>query len=200
MAKSANQPLDRRAVVKRILAIRGPALVVSGLGSPTYDVAAAGDNERNFTLWGAMGSAVPMGLGLALAQPALPVLVVTGDGEMLMGLGSLATVGVKRPKNLTVIVLDNERYGETGMQPSHSGLGVDLVEIARAGGFDWAMAVTDEAALAALCQRAFANDGCGFAGIKISAAPLPRTLPSRDGVYLKNRFRATVLGKQKDDR
>ena len=190
----ASKLLDRRTVVERLLADRGKALVVSGLGSPTWDVAAAGDNARNFYLWGAMGSALPVGLGLALAQPDLPVLVVTGDGEMLMGLGSLATAGVKRPRNLTVIVLDNECYGETGMQPSHSGLGVDLVEMARACGFDWSMAVTGEAALAELCQRAFANDGCGFAGIKISAEPLPRTLPSRDGVYLKNRFRAAVLG------
>ncbi|MHA1538772.1 MAG: thiamine pyrophosphate-dependent enzyme [Alphaproteobacteria bacterium] len=189
----AGKPLERRAVVERLLAERGPALVVSGLGSPTYDVAAAGDSERNFYLWGAMGSAVPMGLGLALAQPALPVLVVTGDGEMLMGLGSLATAGVKKPKNLTVVVLDNERYGETGMQPSHSGLGVDLTQVARASGFEWTMAVNDEAALAGLCRKIFANDGCGFAGVKIGAEPLPRTLPSRDGVYLKQRFRASVL-------
>ncbi len=168
--------------------------MVSGLGSPTWDVAASGDDERNFYLWGAMGSAVPTGLGLALAQPTLPVLVVTGDGEMLMGLGSLATAGVKRPKNLTVVVLDNERYGETGMQPSHTGLGVDLVEIARSCGFEWSMAVTDEEALAELCAKAFANDGCGFANVKVGAEPLPRTLPSRDGVYLQHRFRASVLG------
>ncbi len=194
MAKSANKPLDRREVVKRILADRGPALVVSGLGSPTWDVAASGDDERNFYLWGAMGSAVPVALGLALAQPTLPVLVVTGDGEMLMGLGSLATAGVKRPKNLTVVVLDNERYGETGMQPSHTGLGVDLVEIARSCGFEWSMAVTDEEALAELCAKAFAGDGCGFANVKVGAEPLPRTLPSRDGVHLQHRFRASVLG------
>ena len=194
MAKSANNKLDRRAVVKRILADRGPALVVSGLGSPTYDVAASGDNDRNFYLWGAMGSAVPMGLGLALAQPDLPVLVITGDGEMLMGLGSLATAGVKRPGNLTIVVLDNERYGETGMQPSHSGLGVDLKAIARASGFDWSMAVNDEPELSELCAKALARDGCGFATVKISAEPLPRTMPSRDGVYLKHRFRASVLG------
>ncbi len=194
MAKSANNKLDRRAVVKRILADRGPALVVSGLGSPTYDVAASGDNDRNFYLWGAMGSAVPMGLGLALAQPDQPVLVVTGDGEMLMGLGSLATAGVKRPRNLTIVVLDNERYGETGMQPSHSGLGVDLTAIARASGFDWSMAVNDEPELSELCAKALARDGCGFANVKVGADPLPRTLPSRDGVFLKHRFRASVLG------
>ena len=189
----ASKPLDRRAVVGQILAERGPALVISGLGSPTWDVAAAGDDARNFHLWGAMGSALPMGLGLALAQPAVAVLVITGDGEMLMGLGSLATTGVKAPKNLTVVVLDNERYGETGMQPSHSGLGVDLVEIARGCGFAWSMAVGDETGLAELCAKAFANDGCGFAGIKIGAEPLPRTLPSHDGVFLKHRFRAAVL-------
>src|SRR5215469_2147092 len=127
-----NEPngLSRRSAVAQILADRRDTLVVTGLGSPTYDVAAAGDHPLNFYLWGAMGSAATMGLGLALAQPRRRVLVITGDGELLMGLGALATIAAKQPANLAIAVIDNERYGETGMQASHTGVGVDLGEIA----------------------------------------------------------------------
>src|ERR671930_2222264 len=118
--------LARRSAIARILADRGDMLVVTGLGSPTYDCAAAGDHPLNFYLWGAMGSAVTVGLGLALAQPERRVLVLTGDGEMLMGLGALATVAVKKPDNLAIVVIDNEHYGETGMQRTHTAAGVDL--------------------------------------------------------------------------
>ncbi len=100
--------LDRRAVVAELLRDRKGAFAVGGLGASTYDIAAAGDHDRNFYLWGGMGGAVMIGLGLALAQPTLPVVVITGDGEMLMGMGSLATVALQQPKNLSIIVLDNE--------------------------------------------------------------------------------------------
>jgi thiamine pyrophosphate-dependent acetolactate synthase large subunit-like protein len=126
--------LDRRAAVRELLAERGEALVVTGLGSPTYDVFAAGDHDANMYLWGAMGGAAMIGLGLALAQKRRPVVVVTGDGEQLMGLGGLATIAVKRPGNLSLVVLDNGHYGETGQQASHTGLGVDLHRIAAAAG------------------------------------------------------------------
>ncbi|HYS74989.1 MAG TPA: thiamine pyrophosphate-dependent enzyme, partial [Burkholderiales bacterium] len=106
--------LNRREVVASLLKRRDGLLVVAGLGAPAWDCAAAGDHPFTFPLWGAMGSAAMIGLGLALAQPKRRVLVVTGDGEMLMGLGSLATIGVRRPGNLSIVVLDNERYGETG--------------------------------------------------------------------------------------
>src|SRR5580700_6711561 len=123
--------LDRRAFVKSVLADRGGLAVVCGLGTPTYDAAACGDHPLNFYLWGAMGGAAMIGLGLALAQPNRRVLVLTGDGEALMGLGSLATIGVKQPKNLVVVVLDNQHYAETGMQPSHTRAGIDLAAIAK---------------------------------------------------------------------
>ena len=118
--------MSRRDVVSYLLEDRGEMLVVSGLGAPSWDVAACGDHDRNFTLWGGMGGAVMAGLGLALAQPGLRVLVITGDGEMLMGLGSLATVAVQSPSNLSIVILDNERYGETGMQRTHTAHGVRL--------------------------------------------------------------------------
>src|SRR5258706_1321740 len=124
--------LERRRVVASLLAERKETIVVGGLGASTYDIAAAGDHDRNLYLWGAMGGAVMIGLGIALAQPKLPVVVITGDGEMLMGIGSLATVGLQSPGNLTIVVLDNEVYGETGGQASHTAATVDLVGVAPA--------------------------------------------------------------------
>ena len=145
--------LSRREVVARLVEDRGKMLVVSGLGSATWDLAAAGDHAANFYLWGAMGGAAAMGLGLALAQPEAPVLVLTGDGEMLMGLGSLATLAAAAPANLTVVVLDNQRYGETGMQESHTALGTDLATVAVGTGFPEALRISDEAGLSALARR-----------------------------------------------
>src|SRR5215469_13134863 len=123
--------VSRREYVAALIAEIPDALIITGLGSPTYDVYAAGHRPQNFYLWGAMGAAVPVALGLALAQPERSVVAVTGDGEHLMGIGALATIGAARPSNLTVVVLDNAHFGETGMQRSHTGLGTDLRAIAR---------------------------------------------------------------------
>src|SRR6202162_3812568 len=133
--KHTEPTLDRRKAVAQILARRGNALIVAGLGAPCWDITAAGDSPLNFYTWGGMGSAAMIGLGLALAQPKRRVLVITGDGEMLMALGALATIGVQQPRNLAVIVMDNEHYGETGMQQTHTRLGVDLAGMAKAAGF-----------------------------------------------------------------
>jgi thiamine pyrophosphate-dependent acetolactate synthase large subunit-like protein len=185
--------LDRRAAAARLLRDRGDLLVVTGLGSPTYDVAAAGDHARNFYLWGAMGGAVMVGLGLALAQLQVPVLVVTGDGEMLMGLGSLATVAAQAPKNLSIAVLDNGLYGETGGQPSHTALGTDLAAVARGCGIADARLVADEAGLEEFARRVSAvGNGPAVGIIKVSRTEHPRVLPSRDGAFLKARFRAAL--------
>src|SRR3954468_24447433 len=102
--------LARRDAVAALLEDRGDMLVVTGLGSPTYDVHAAGDHDGNYYLWGAMGGAALIGLGLAQARPDRSVLVITGDGEQLMGLGGLATIGIARPKNLVIAVLDNGHF------------------------------------------------------------------------------------------
>lgn len=182
-------PLDRREAVKRLLADRGEMLVVSGLGSPTYDVAAAGDDDRNFYLWGAMGAAASIGLGLALAQPTRRVLVVTGDGELLMGLGALASIAVQRPANLAIVVLDNERYGETGMQKSHTAHGTDLAAVAQGCGFPVASTVTDESELERMAGEIRSATGPMLVAIKVAAGEAPRVLPSRDGVEVKTRFR-----------
>lgn len=186
---SKNGILDRRAAVKELMVDRGDLLVVSGLGSPSYDLFAAGDHDANFYLWGAMGGAAVMGLGLALAQPRRPVLVLTGDGEQLMGLGAFATIAAKKPANLSIAVLDNGQYGETGMQRSHSGLGVDLHRIAEAAGIE-AVEIRDRAALAAWRpELRKTGGGPRFATIRVAPENPERALPPRDGVFLKNRFR-----------
>ena len=185
--------LERRAAMATLLADRGDdLLVVPGLGSTCWDVAAAGDNDRNFYLWGAMGGAAMIGLGLALAQPKRRVAVITGDGEMLMGLGSLATIGVQRPPNLAIIVFDNGVYGETGMQPSHTQSGVDLLKVAGACGIGPCLDVRDEAALADLARRLKGLSETLFARVLIAPEEPPRVLPLRDGVALKQRFRAAI--------
>lgn len=187
--------LDRRAVVADLLRERGDLLVVSGLGSPSYDVMAAGDHPANFYLWAAMGSAAMVGLGLALAQPSRPVLVLTGDGEQLMGFGGLATIALRRPANLTIAVLDNGHFGETGMQRSHTGLGVELAPVARSIGFPSAETITERQGVEPLRRRLHDRAGLHLAVLKIAAENLPRALPPRDGVHVKNRFR-NVLGLQ----
>ena len=185
--------LERRSVVASLLAERKDAIVVGGLGASTYDIAAVGDHDRNLYLWGAMGGAVMIGLGLALAQPKLPVVVITGDGEMLMGIGSLATVGLQKPGNLTVIVLDNECYGETGGQASHTAAAADLVGVARACGIAEARAMTTMAEIESfspLLQDLSA--GPRFASVKIDAANLERVLSHRDGTFTVNRIRGAL--------
>jgi thiamine pyrophosphate-dependent acetolactate synthase large subunit-like protein len=190
----AQPRLDRREAVARLLQDRGELLVVSGLGSATYDCAAAGDDPRNFYLWGAMGGTAALALGLAQAQPNLPVAAITGDGDMLMGLGSLATIAAAAPANLTVIVLDNEVYGETGAQPTATARGVSLVEVARGCGIEALEDIRDMNALGTLAARMQRGEGPLFANIKIEAGEHPRVLPARDGAYLRSRFREAVLG------
>lgn len=186
--------LRRREVVAHLMHDRGDLLAVSGLGSPTYDLAAARDHALNFYLWGAMGSAATVGLGLALAQPSRRVLVITGDGEMLMGLGALATIGAKKPANLAIAVLDNEHYGETGMQQTHTAMGVDLAAIARASGFRQAMTVAEASELDAARAMLRSSEGPIFAAFKVSTARDPLVLPPWDGQALKLRFRSALLG------
>lgn len=186
--------IHRRELVSRLLADRGDMLVISGLGSPTYDCAAAGDHPLNFYLWGAMGSAVTVGLGLALAQPKRRVLVVTGDGEMLMGLGALATIAVKQPDNLAIAVVDNEHYGETGMQRTHTGSGVDLAGIARMAGFRTTATIVEASERDEGVSALRAASGPVMVVFKVSAARDPLVLPSWDGALLKTRFRQALLG------
>lgn len=183
--------MKRRDAVQQLLLDRGELLVVAGLGSTAWDCTAAGDSPLTFPMWGAMGQAAMIGLGLALAQPQRRVLVITGDGEALMGLGAFATIGVQQPANLTVVVIDNEHYGETGMQQTHTAHGVDLAGIARACGLK--VVVFEEA-------RNVIYQGVGphFVVVKVEAEKIPLVLPPREGALLKARFRRAVLGPNAD--
>jgi thiamine pyrophosphate-dependent acetolactate synthase large subunit-like protein len=193
MSSMKDAALARRDAVKALLAERNNLLVVTGLGSPSYDVHSVGDRDDNYYLWGAMGGAALVGLGLAQAQPTKRVLVITGDGEQLMAFGSLATIAVAEPRNLVIAVIDNGCYGETGMQTSHTGHGLDLAKVAASCGFVRTATLTrlDEVEKVTLEIRA-SGDGPSFFVIKVAADSPPRSLPARDAVFIKNRFRAAL--------
>lgn len=196
-AAAKKHALDRRKVVAQILAQRGDALVVTGLGAPTWDTAAAGDHDLNFYTWGGMGGAAMVGLGLALAQPKRRVIVITGDGEMLMGIGALATIAAQRPRNLAIAVMDNEHYGETGMQATHTQSGTDLAGMARAAGFSVALNVKDAAGLRGALPKLYGT-GPAFVNVKVAMDNKALVLPPRDGSLLKLRFRRALLGAKAD--
>jgi len=187
--------LKRREAIATLMANRGKDLfVVPGLGSTTYDMASLGEKDSDFYLWGAMGGAAMIGLGLALAQPKRRVLVATGDGEMLMGLGALATIAVQQPRNLAVVVIDNERYAETGLQETHTAHGCDITGMAASARIKSVHTVRTEAELATLVPLLRQAPGPIFATIKVTPDRPPFVLPSNDGVYIKNRFREALLG------
>lgn len=187
----AKTGLERRNAVATLLRDRTDLLVVTGLGSPTYDVFAAGDHDGNFYLWGAMGGAALVALGVAQAQPDRPVAAFTGDGEQLMGLGGLATIACSGVKNLSIVVLDNGHYGETGGQLSHAGLGVDLAVVAKAVGFAVVKTVTSLEELEnARSTISTIGTGPSFISVRIANGETPRALPIRDGSVIKTRFRA----------
>ena len=184
--------IDRREFVAQLMKKCPAALVVPGLGSSNYDLFAAGDRPENFYMWGAMGGAASIGLGLAIAQPEREVIVLTGDGELLMGLGSLATIGAKQPKNLTIVVLDNGHFGETGMQRSHTSLGTDLVSVAKGCSIAHAEHLHTISDVDKVTQAVASKKGPSLFQVKIKADDVPRALPPRDGVFVKNRFRAAL--------
>ncbi len=195
MATATTYPLRRREVVAQLLEDRGDMLVIAGLGSTAWDITAAGDHDLSFPLWGAMGGAVTIGLGLALAQPNRRVMVITGDGEMLMGVGSLATAAKQMPDNLSICVFDNEHYGETGMQSTHTESVADLSLIAKGCGIANVLTVQSEPELTDALPSLRTGPGLQFACIKVRAEKLDFALPPKDGVYLKTRFRQALLGR-----
>ena len=197
--------LQRRPLVKEILAgADDNLLVIAGLGSSNWDITNAGDRPLNMPLWGAMGAPVGMGLGLAIAQPTKRVLVITGDGDMLMSLGSLATVAAQSPDNLAICVLDNEKFGETGNQATHtsprnngptdSGAGTDLAVIARGCGIGDCGTVTEKADVAQLVKDLRSRKGPIFRLVKVMVEKLEFVMPPQDGAHLKDRFRHALLG------
>lgn len=197
--------LQRRPLVKQLLdGADDNLLVIAGLGSSNWDITAAGDRPLNMPLWGSMGAPVGMGLGLAMAQPTKRVLVITGDGDMLMSLGSLATVATQMPENLAIVVLDNEKFGETGNQATHtsprnngptdSGAGTDLAMIARGCGIADATTVREVSEVAELVKDVRSKKGPVFRLVKVMVEKLEFVMPPQDGAHLKDRFRQALLG------
>lgn len=187
--------LHRRPLVKSLLEDRPEKLLaVSGLGSSTWDLTSAGDDARNFCFIGAMGQAGPFALGLAMAQREKRIVLFTGDGEMLMGLGVLATIANQAPSNLAVVVLDNESYVETGSQPTATAGPTDLEAVARGCGIATTCNVTKDEEVDALRDMMRDAPGPVFANVKVHAEALPLAFPhSFDGATAANRFRDAAV-------
>lgn len=189
---SGSNKIQRRAFVAELLAKREGALVIPGLGSPTWDCFAAGDSPEYLYSWGGMGLAVPTALGLAMAQPDRRILALTGDGEMMMGIGSLGVVADQAPDNLAILVLDNEHFGETGRQTGLSSNQTDLCKVAEGFGIKQTRAVTEHGAVGDLAEFLFKTPGPVFATAKIALSEDPWMLPVKDGVAIARRFRVAV--------
>lgn len=192
MANTGSNKIQRRQFVADLLAQRDGALVVPGLGSPTWDTFAAGDSPEFLYSWGGMGMAVPTALGLALAQPDRRVLALTGDGEMMMGIGSLGVVANHAPKNLGILVLDNEHFGETGKQTGLTSNQADLCKVAEGFGITQTKLVTEHSAIDDLAELVFKTPGPVFAVAKIALSEDPWMLPEKDGAAISRRFRVAL--------
>lgn len=195
--KTSSGHLERRSAVKTLLGDTDGVLFVTGLAGAKGDVleATGVDYPTVFPMGGAMGGAAAMGLGLALAQPDRRVVVVTGDGELLMNVGTLATIAILNPPNLAIVCVDNEHYGETGFQRSHTGLGVDLAMIAEGSGIQAVRTVREDGELAAAGALLREGNGTSFVLVKVAPSDPPMPPRSRDAAYNKNIFRQALLGK-----
>jgi thiamine pyrophosphate-dependent acetolactate synthase large subunit-like protein len=189
--KSSNR-IKRRPFMADLLSRRGMALVVPGLGSPTWDCFAAGDQAEYLYSWGGMGLAVPTALGVALSQPGRRVLCVTGDGEILMGIGSLAVVADQAPDNLAILVLDNESFGETGRQRGLTSNRADIAAVAKAFGLRQTRTITEQGAVGELADFLFKAPGPVLAVAKIAITDDPWRLPEKDGATIAYRFRSAL--------
>jgi thiamine pyrophosphate-dependent acetolactate synthase large subunit-like protein len=188
----APNKIARRPFMAELLALRGQTLVVPGLGSPTWDCFAAGDSAEYLYSWGGMGLAAPTALGIALAQPKRRVLCVTGDGEMLMGIGSLAVIGDQAPENLAILVLDNEAFAETGRQRGLTANRTDIAAVAKGFGIAKTMTVREQGMVGALARFLFETAGPVLAVAKIAVTEDPWRLPEKDGAAIAHRFRASL--------
>lgn len=198
MSKSASptavrsNKIQRRPFVAELLKLRAGALVVPGLGSPTWDCSAAGDNPEYLYSWGGMGLALPTALGIAIAQPDRRVLCLTGDGEIMMGIGSLAVVADQAPGNLAILVLDNEHFGETGRQTGLTSHKADLTAVARGFGIPNTFTATSQDEVPALAKLLFHTPGPSFAVAKIALSEDPWALPEKDGAAIARRFQVAL--------
>jgi phosphonopyruvate decarboxylase len=185
---SSHNAIERSGFVKQLIAGCGNTAIVCGLGTPQSNTAAAEDRLLNFYLIGAMGSAAAVGLGIAMCEPQRPVLVITGDGELMMNCGIMATIAAQGPKNLSIVVLDNEQFGETGMQASHTGFGTDIAGIALACGFPEAVTIRGDGEIEKFIARTRQMKGPFLGVVKVRAGKYPNYHPVKSGVDMKFRF------------
>lgn len=191
-----DKALERCKAVPALVGKHEDFLIVAGLAGSAKDMAALTDDGAHlFALAGAMGAAVMMGFGLALAQPERRVLVVTGDGELLMNLGALATIAVANPPNLSIVCVDNGHYGETGYQKSHTSLGVDLEQIAIGSGIKATRTVTREDQIADASRLIRETNGTAFVCMRVEPTNPPSYRRLLDPAACRNRFRTALLGK-----
>ena len=194
-AREAGFVLDRRAAIPALIGRHEDFLIVSGLAGTARDVAALTDDGAHaYTMAGAMGGAVMIGLGLALARPERRVLAVTGDGELLMNVGALATIGILNPPNLAIVCVDNGHYGETGYQLSHTSLGVDLEKIAAGSGIKRTLTIAGEARLAEGARLIREGNGTSFVLLRVAPTDPPAYKRNFDLAACRHRFRAALLG------
>ena len=177
--------MNRLEATRIVVHAAGESPIVASLGHPAYDLFAAGDRPQNFYTWGSMGLASSIGAGMALARPDLRIFVIDGDGSLLMNLGSLATIGLLQPKNLVLVVMDNELFATTGGQPTPTAHGADLEAAARAMRIDAAATVRTEAEL-----RARLRDSTVIVAKVAESAPTAK--PPLDCEVIKNRFMTAI--------
>jgi len=183
--------MNRLEATRRLVKLLGTEAVIASLGHPAYDLFEAGDRLENFYTWGSMGLASSIGLGLAMSKPELPVIVLDGDGSLLMNLGSLATVATVAPPNLVVIVWDNELYGTTGGQPTATATGSDLAGAAKALGIPKVVTVREPAEFDAEVERSLREPGPWVIVAKVAESGVS-TKPPLDSPMIKRRFMAAI--------
>ena len=192
-AMSPTYILDRVDAVPALIGQHEELLIVTGLAGTAKDIAAlTDDGHHTFTMAGTMGAAVSVGLGLALAQPDRRVLVVTGDGELLMNVGALATVGVVNPPNLSIVCVDNGHYGETGYQLSHTSLGVDLEAIANGSGIASTSLVEQASDIDEAARLIRRGNGTCFVLMRVAPTDSPKFKRDMDAGAVRNRFRRAL--------
>jgi thiamine pyrophosphate-dependent acetolactate synthase large subunit-like protein len=187
--------LDRKEAIPKLIANPENFLIISGLAGPAKDIGfLTKESPNTFLFGGAMGGAIPTALGLALSRPKEKILCVSGDGDTLMSMGSLATIGIMKPKNLTVLCVDNSSYLETGGQKSHTGLGVDLEVVAKGSGFSLTKTIQNEKELLEGRELLLSNTKCPlFILLKVNQSNPPQYSRNWNASQEKDKFRKNLL-------
>jgi thiamine pyrophosphate-dependent acetolactate synthase large subunit-like protein len=190
------QVMNRFDVTKRLVAkLPGEEAVIGGIGNTNFDLWMAGQRPQNFYMLGSMGLACPIALGVAIAQPNRKVVALEGDGSLLMQLGCLTTIAMRKPKNLTIVVMDNRIYQITGGQPTSTAFGADFVTIARGCGIAHSAWAADEAMFEELIEQALVREGPSFIAVRIDDKPGAGTT-DRDPPRITDRFMRGLGTKQ----